>query len=360
MMRRIYKPAMLRAASAVAARAHLQVEIFGAPLSAGQLLQGVASGPAALRAAGLLRQVEALGLLATDCGDVCAAAPPPAAEPPPAAGGIRHSAFLAGASQSIAAAVTASLRAGRLALLLGGDHSVGLGSIAGALRANPDTRVLWVDARAWPRAPQRLAPAPCARPAGPSSQTPTSLCAADADVNTPATSPSANFHGMPVAFLTRHVEPAALGPEWAWLRDTPPLQPSRIAYVGLRDVDAGEREALARLGIASFTMSDVDRLGIGAVMKKALKLLGGGKAPLHLSFDVDACDPAWAPSTGTAVPGGLTFREAHFLCEAVAASGALRSMDMVEVNPAVCGGGQTATAAAAVGLIASALGKTVL
>ena len=175
------------------------------------------------------------------------------------------------------------------------------------------------------------------------------------------------MHGMPVAFLTRLVQPAALGQEWAWLDATPPLLPSRIAYIGLRDVDLQERAILRRAGITSFTMSDVDKLGIAGVMRRALKHLGiapvpsaeGPRPPLHLSFDIDACDPSIAPNTGTAVQGGLTFREAHFLCEAVAATGALHSMDMVEVNPTLgLQGGPTVSLAA--GLIASALGQTVL
>jgi arginase len=176
------------------------------------------------------------------------------------------------------------------------------------------------------------------------------------------------MHGMPCAFLTRLVAPSALGPEWGWLSGVPPLQASRLAYIGLRDLDAGERSTLKSLGIAAFTMASVDAVGIAAVVRKALRHLGGGKAPLHLSFDIDACDPGVAPSTGTAVAGGLTFREAHYLCEQVAATGALRSMDMVEVNVELnrSGGARSDTAAAggtvglAAGLIASALGKTVL
>jgi arginase len=178
---------------------------------------------------------------------------------------------------------------------------------------------------------------------------------------------------MPVAFLARQVPLGALGQEWAWLADVPPLLPARIAYIGLRDVDPQERGQLRALGIAAYTMADVDELGIAAVVKGALRHLGvgasgsasgSGSPPLHLSFDIDACDPSIAPSTGTVVPGGLTYREAHYLCEAVAHSGALQSMDMVEVNPQLCGEGQGSrahtTASTAAGLCASAWGKTVL
>ncbi len=235
------------------------------------------------------------------------------------------------------------MKQGHFHLLLGGDHTVALGSISGLLSVRPNTRVLWVDAHA--------------------------------DINTPTTSLSQNCHGMPVAFLTKLVNPSTLGPHWEWLHSVPPLPLKHLCYVGLRDVDEGEVRVLKKLGVLCFTMHDIDRVGIGEVMKRALKhLLNGGGVtsttsaatsppPLHLSFDIDACDPSVAPSTGTAVPGGLTFREAHFICESAAASGALCSMDLVEVNPELGTPEEVArgaTARAAVALIGSALGKTVL
>ena len=221
-------------------------------------------------------------------------------------------------------------------------------SLCRSLTARPETRVLWIDAHA--------------------------------DVNTPATSPSGNMHGMPLAFLLGLVEPASLGaaaPAYAWLLEhlpRPLLAPERIAYVGLRDVDADERDALRRLrerGAYVTSMSDVDRRGIGAVTDGALAHLGydvgggtdhaNGGAALHMSFDVDACDPLIAPATGTAVRGGLTYREAHFVCEAAAATGALGSLDIVEVNQALSDvKGADDTVQLAMGLVASALGDSIL
>ena len=190
-------------------------------------------------------------------------------------------------------------RPGRFVLTMGGDHSIALGTVAAACAARPDTRVLWVDAHA--------------------------------DANSPGTSPSGNMHGMPLAFLLGLVEAESLDEDatyFDWLLEKPFLSPERLAYVGLRDVDDDERCALRGLaarGTYVSSMHDVDKYGIGRVVDEALAHLGYDgtdevPAPLHLSFDVDACDPLIAPATGTAVRGGLSFREAHFVCAAAAIS----------------------------------------
>ena len=375
------------------------VTLIDAPLHLGQAHAGVARGPAALRAAGLAASLRALGHDVSDAGDAGAAAdaaadaadasapPGGAAAAPPAL--LRHSALLSRASQRLAAAVQGALARGATPVTLGGDHSISLGSIAGVLRARSDARVLWVDARAYSSSPRRACAAAAPARKGAlhlltAPPCPTPLPHADADINTPADSASGNMHGMPLAFLTRLAAPAQAGPDWAWLAAAPPLPAAHLAYIGLRDVDPGERATLARLGIAAFTMSDVDREGIGAVVRRALRHLGvlpGARSAaaaaaaatpaatlphLHLSFDIDACDPAIAPGTGTVVPGGLTYREAHYLCEAVASCGALGSLDLAEVNPELeprgggGAGGGGGTAALGAGLIASALGTTVL
>jgi len=227
-------------------------------------------------------------------------------------------------------------KSGNFVLTLGGDHSVAMGSIAGVLSARPKLGVVWVDAHA--------------------------------DINTPSTSPSGNVHGMPVAFLMRLIDVNKyhglewlVGPEMG----VPRLDPSRVGYIGLRQVAKGERNLLRRLGIRAYDMHQVDRLGIAKVMEETLEYLVGpavGPTPLHLSFDIDACDPSIAPSTGTTVEGGLNFRESHFICEELAKTRLLGSMDMVEVNPSLGSSRKDAgtTAKTAAGLISSALGQSVL
>jgi len=216
---------------------------------------------------------------------------------------------------------------------------VGTGTVAGMLAARPDTGVVWVDAHS--------------------------------DINTPLTSQSGNMHGMPIALLMKLQGTQGL-PGFDWLDDVPPLRPEQVAYVGLRDLDEGERVALRELrseGMFVSTMQDVDAVGVGKVMERALVSLGEHR-PLHLSYDIDALDPAVAPATGTVVRGGLSFREGNYIAEALAETGRLASMDMVEVNhalgerskaagSAVSREGEMTTEMALV-LIASALGSRIL
>ena len=219
---------------------------------------------------------------------------------------------------------------GHFSLVLGGDHSVAMGSISGVLRERPNLGVLWVDAHA--------------------------------DINTMDTSASGNIHGMPVSFLLRLLEVTEL-PGCEWMADVPKLLPENLVYVALRDVDDGEKRLLRKLGIKAFTMHDVDHHGIGKVMEMALDtLVGKGERPLHMSFDIDATDPSIAPATGTAVVGGLNYRESHYVCEAMAETRLMGSMDMVEVNATL---GKTKedgdrTVAEALRLIGSSLGQSII
>lgn len=341
------------------------MSIVGAPINCGQPNLGTDKGPQILRDQGLSQHLASLDWRVEDTQDLQCAVPSAADPAPPPGANAKHCFAVGRANEALAHVVAAKAREGKFPLVLGGDHSVGIGSVAGALRARPDTAVLWVDAHA--------------------------------DLNTPWTSPSGNIHGMSISFLLEAVAaasasaraPAELAgkslraasatlPGFAWLGagDQPGLHPDQLAYVGLRDVDEGEVSILRELGIRCYTMHDVDRHGIGETVEMALDYLlgagagtstdtGGSRRPLHLSFDVDAVDPDLAPSTGTVVRGGLTYREAHFLAEAVAGSGALTSMDMVEVNPDL-GGTSTdnraaeSTAGLAMQIIGSALGNTIL
>lgn len=177
---------------------------------------------------------------------------------------------------------------------------------------------------------------------------------AHADINTVETTDSGNIHGMPVSFLLGLGSKVS---EFEWIKPT--LTPERIVYIGLRDVDAGEKQILRENGIKAFSMHDVDKHGIGKVVEMALDLVNPDRTrPIHLSFDVDALDPTVAPSTGTPVRGGLTFREGHYICEAVHETGLLVALDLVEVNPSLADAAsvlQTVTVGCS--LVRSALGK---
>jgi len=188
---------------------------------------------------------------------------------------------------------------------------------------------------------------------------------AHADINTPQTSSSGNIHGMVLSYLF-NLQNARDIPGFEWMKRIPTLKESRLVYIGLRDIDDPEKEIIRERGIKIFTMQDIDRYGIGRVMEHVIDQLcprSSVPRPIHLSFDIDSVDPTFAPSTGTRVAGGLSYREAYFISEAVAETGMLNSMDMVEVNPALgsniaVDGGITADLA--IGLIRAALGNTIL
>ncbi|CAM9769473.1 unnamed protein product [Discosporangium mesarthrocarpum] len=269
-------------------------------------------------------------------GEVDMVGPIGGADPQLAGGQAHHSLAVGAGCERLANAVQKKAAEGRFVLTLGGDHSIALGSIAGVLQARPETRVLWVDAHA--------------------------------DINTPRSSPSGNMHGMPLAFLMGIADPTTVhGLEWmSRPGEVPLLRPDRLAYVGLRDLDANERDILRRLraeeGLFASTMQDVDRLGIGRVMELALDALcGQGSHPLHLSLDIDSVDPQVAPATGTLARGGLNYREVLYVAEACAETGCLGSMDLVEVNVDLA---EAAAAAETVQLgliaVASAMGSRIL
>jgi arginase len=299
------------------------VHIIGVPLDLGQGRRGVDMGPSALRIAGLDQRIAALGHPVTDRGDLHVPIPETRSPGDPAKKYIRE---IARVCQRLHHAALGSLRDGALPLVLGGDHSLGAGSVAAASdwaeeRGLP-IGLIWVDAHG--------------------------------DMNTPASTGSGNVHGMPLAAL--------LGPEPQELARlssrVPAVDPARTVLVGVRDLDEGERNNVRRSGVRVFTMSDIDRQGMASVAQQALAAAGVGTAGIHVSFDMDACDPAIAPGVGTAVRGGLGFREAHLLMEMVADSGRLTSLDLVEVNPIL--DVQNATAMLGVDLALSALGQTIL
>ena len=210
-------------------------------------------------------------------------------------------------------------------LILGGDHCIPIGTIPAIMSARKNTGVVWVDAHA--------------------------------DINIPATSGSGNMHGMPVAFLMNLVEGASTYPSMQWFK--PCLNPKDLVYIGLRDLDVPEKQLIKSLGIKAFTMYDIDKIGIGKVMEQCNDYLAGRN--IHLSFDIDALDPFYAPHTGTAVRGGLTFREGVFICESLAETGRMTSMELVEVNPSLHTDiNPKRTIEMGLALIGSTIGQTIL
>ena len=235
-------------------------------------------------------------------------------------------------TQSLSQQVYTHARDGRFVLTLGGDHSIAIGTISGTSKAireripTKEIAVIWVDAHA--------------------------------DINTPETSDSGNVHGMPVAFLTG-LASSDRADIFGWLEKNQLIDVSKLVYIGLRDVDRLEKKILRDNKIKAFSMHDIDKHGIGRVVEMALAHIGSD-TPIHLSFDVDALDPQWAPSTGTPVRGGLTLREGDFIAESVHETGQLVAMDLVEVNPSLEAVGANETIRAGCSLVRCALGDTLL
>ncbi|KAL8330112.1 hypothetical protein RB601_008208 [Gaeumannomyces tritici] len=289
--------------------------------SGGQCKPGVDAAPAALIESGLLTQLhEELGYRLHGHDTVHLYRDLAPASDPPYRNMLKPLAVSA-VTRRIAEQTYAHAREGRMVLTLGGDHSIAIGTIGGVA-------VIWVDAHA--------------------------------DINTPETSGSGNIHGMPVSFLT------GLATEdkqeyFGWLEPEHRLSLTKLVYIGLRDVDADEKKILRDNKIKAFSMFDIDRYGIGRVMEMALAHIGSD-TPIHLSFDVDALDPMWAPSTGTPVRGGLTLREGDFICESVHETGQLVAVDLVEVNPSLADheAGAHETVRAGCSLVRCALGESLL
>jgi len=291
-----------------------QLSIIGVPFSGGQPKGGVDQGPAALRAAGIVKTVENLGWKVTHNEDVKIIA-----RSPSKINKLKDPHWVGAVCKELHERFYDKAKNGDFCLTLGGDHSIAAGSISAALKANPDTYVIWVDAHA--------------------------------DINTPETTDSGNLHGMPVAFLA-HI--AGEVPGFEWLRDIPILRFDRICYVGLRDVDEGEKVILQQQGIKHFWASDVSTKGIAAVTEEILEATKG--LPIHISFDIDGLDPVYAPATGTAVHDGITLQDGIYLCQKLADTGRIISMDLVEVNPTLSDKtGADITNASAIELVSAAL-----
>ena len=300
------------------------ISLIGAPTDIGAGARGASMGPEALRVAGLQAALESRGLEVADRGNLHGPANPWL----PPVDGYRHLPQVVEWNQAVFDAVREELRQGRLPILLGGDHSLGLGSISAVARHCVDTgrtlRVLWLDAHA--------------------------------DFNTSALTPSGNVHGMPVACLCGF-GPEALTHLAAMPGGGPALRPEQIRQIGIRSVDAGEKRLVHAQGLEVFDMRFIDEVGMRQTMLQALSGLDE-HTHLHVSFDVDFLDPEIAPGVGTTVPGGPTYREAQLCMEMIADSGRLASLDIVELNPAL--DVRNKTALLAVDLVESLFGKSTL
>lgn len=299
------------------------VHVLGVPMDLGSGRRGVDMGPSAIRIAGVAGRLQELGHKVVDDGDIAIKNMEELKVGDPRA---RYLSEITRASGLLARKVGRIMERGRFPLVLGGDHSIAVGTVSGiaAFAQGQGKRIglLWIDAHG--------------------------------DINTPETSPSGNIHGMPVAALLGFglKELTGVGGK------APKLAPQNVALVGIRSLDTGEKHRLKETGVQVHTMADIDRHGVHKIMEKALARVTRGADYVHVSFDLDAVDPTVAPGVGTPVKGGLDYREAHLIMEVIADSGVMTSLEMVEVNPILDQGNASATFA--VELIQSAFGKKIL
>jgi arginase len=299
------------------------VHLIGVPIDLGAGRRGVDMGPSALRIAGLYERLTRLGYKVVDVGDIVATIPE-TAEP-----GNLQARFLdeiARVSREVADRVRGALETGAVPLVLGGDHSITIGSIAGsaswARARDEEIGLLWFDAHA--------------------------------DMNTPETTPSGNVHGMPLAVALGYGDPEVveLG---GW---SPKVKPEKTVLIGARDVDRTERPLVLESGIRVFTMRDIDEIGIVGVLEQAIAIVSEGTIGFHVSWDMDFVDPNYAPGVGTAVKGGVDYREGHLALEIVSDTDGMIAMDLVETNPIL--DERNRTGVLGMELILSAFGKTIL
>lgn len=298
----------------------MRIAVLGVPADLGGRRRGTDMGPSALRYARVRERLAELGHQVTDLGNLHVPVPETLEVGDPRK---RYFDAIAGLWRELADRTEAIARSGALPLVLGGDHSLSVGTVAGVRRVYEDLGVMWIDAHG--------------------------------DMNDPETSPSGNVHGMPLACITGDTTPDML----AALPEGLPIAPQRAALVGVRDLDPLEREKIRRSPMAAFTMKDIDEQGIGPVIRRAWEIASdGGRGWVHVSFDLDVVDPSIAGGVGTPVPGGLTFREAHLAMELLCELGRVVSVEVSEVNPILDTRNQTADLA--VGLLSSLFGKRIL
>jgi arginase len=299
------------------------IAIIGAPLDLGAGRRGVDMGPSAVRVANLNGRLVELGYIVEDLGNV------PVVQPESQPEGQPHAKYLPQITETcvrLAEMVERALAEDKFPLVLGGDHSIAVGTVSGVSKHIRDHKgkvgMIWIDAHT--------------------------------DMNTPDTSPSGNVHGMPLACCI------GAGPDELTriFGFSPKVDPANVALVGIRSVDDQERVNVQHSGVHVFTMRDIDERGLGSVIEEAIRIAGSGTAGFHVSLDMDAVDPQEAPGVGTPVRGGITYREAHLAMETLNDTGKMLSMEVVEVNPVIDEVNRTAILA--VELVMSAMGKRIL
>ena len=299
------------------------IAIIGAPMDLGAGRRGVDMGPSAVRLAGLNEKLLGLGYGVEDLGNIAVVQPESVPVGPQQ---TRYLSEIKSTCETLASLVEKTLDDGKFPLVLGGDHSIAVGTVSGVSRhyqkQGQKIGLIWIDAHA--------------------------------DMNTPETSPSGNVHGMPLACCI------GLGAkELSHLYGYAPKVDARnVAIIGLRSVDSAERTTVQRNGLRVYTMRDVDERGMRAIMQEAIEVASHGTAGFHLSYDMDAVDPQEAPGVGTPVKGGLTYREAHLVMEVICDCDGMLGLEMVEVNPVIDEANQTAILATE--LVMSALGKRIM
>ena len=293
-----------------------RLSIIGVPIDLGAGTRGVNLGPDAIRYAGLEKRLVNIGYEIEDRGDIPVNR---RAAVTVEGSNLKHLNVVADVNRKLCEEVSAAMSEGNFPLVIGGDHSIAIGTISGVLQHKKNLGVIWFDAHG--------------------------------DINTPETSPSGNIHGMPVAVLLGMGDESltSIGGKDSVLKK------ENIVYIGSRDLDSGERKAMKELGIKVFTMYEIDDMGIKKVMEEAIRIAGEGTDGIHVSFDLDVLDPEVAPGTGTKVPGGMGYREAHYALELIAKTEKLVSAEFVEVNPLL--DHENMTAKATVALAGSLLGE---
>jgi arginase len=299
------------------------VRIIGVPMDLGASRRGTDVGPSAMRVAGLGATIRNMGYTLAREEDIMV----PAMETRPQEDGeARFKPQILSVCTELATRVKELMDAGEFPLVIGGDHSIAMGTVAGVSahyrERGEEMGLIWFDAHG--------------------------------DMNIPGVSPSGNIHGMPLAHLLGRGDPDLAG----ILGFSPKLNPDKVVLIGIRDIDAGERKIINESGIHVFTMRDIDEHGMAKVARRAMEIVTDGTSGFHVSFDVDGCDPTVIPGSGTLVPGGVRFREAHLLLEYCADSRQLTSMEVVELNPFM--DHKNISAERTLDLIASALGKSIL
>ena len=299
------------------------IHIINVPLDLGASRRGTDAGPSAFRVAGLGREIREMGYTISNETDV----PVPAMDTRKTSNTTaRFKEEILAVCEELASHVVAALEAGEWPLVIGGDHSIAMGTISGLSahlkKSGQKLGLIWFDAHG--------------------------------DMNRPDSTPSGNIHGMPLAHLLGYGDPDLSSIHGVH----PAVEPENVVLIGIRDIDQKERDFINASGVKAYTMRDIDQLGMARVAREALEIVNDGTAGFHVSFDLDGCDPEVIPGTGTTVPGGVSFREAHLLLEECAADGRILSLEVVELNPFL--DHANVSAERSVTLIQSALGRSIL